>query len=190
MGLFDVIRGKRKIKASAEDRLFALTTAYVSSIDDLNIKSKGSAALVLQPLDTPHFNQVLKEAESISAATANESGTSVESQTDSYNYHWLIFKDQDIDDLVVSINAAAGTVEGEGYGDRTLCALFPFTNALRESIYLIYNYKRGSFYPFVPSKGSQSRDTEQELRLKSQLSRELPIEPELEYWLPLWDTPL
>ena len=53
----------------------------------------------------------------------------------------------------------------------------------------IYNYKRGAFYPFVPAGGGQQRDTERELRLKAQIGAELPIEPELERWFPLWGIP-
>jgi hypothetical protein len=56
-------------------------------------------------------------------------------------------------------------------------------------VYFIYNFKRGSFYPFVP-RGEKSRDNERELRLKSQAGAELPMEPELERWYPLWDIPL
>ncbi len=53
-----------------------------------------------------------------------------------------------------------------------------------------YNYKRGSYYPFVPAGGEQKRDSERELRLKAQIGRELPVEPELERWFPLWGIPI
>jgi hypothetical protein len=42
----------------------------------------------------------------------------------------------------------------------------------------------------VPAKGSQQRDSERELRLKAQIGAELPIEPELERWFPLWGIPV
>ena len=56
-------------------------------------------------------------------------------------------------------------------------------------IYFIYNFKRGAYYPFVP-RGDKQRDTERELQLKAQIGGELPIEPELERWFPLWEIPL
>jgi hypothetical protein len=69
--------------------------------------------------------------------------------------------------------------------------VFAFTEeAGGRPVYFIYNFKRGSFYPFVPGGGPQRRDTEAELRLKAQVGAELPIEPELERWFPLWDVPL
>ena len=57
-------------------------------------------------------------------------------------------------------------------------------------MYFIYNYKRGLWYPFVPRPASKQRDNERELQVKAQLGAELPIEPELERWFPLWGTPI
>jgi len=42
----------------------------------------------------------------------------------------------------------------------------------------------------VPSSGTQQRSTERELQVKAQLGNELPIEPELERWFPLWGIPI
>ena len=69
-------------------------------------------------------------------------------------------------------------------------AVFPFEDESGKRVYWIYNYKRGAFYPFVPAGGEQQRDNERELRLKAQIGAELPLEPELERWFPLWDIPL
>ena len=60
----------------------------------------------------------------------------------------------------------------------------------RQADLLIYNYKRGAFYPFVPSGGAQQRDNERELRLKAQIGADLPVEAELERWFPLWGIPI
>ena len=70
-----------------------------------------------------------------------------------------------------------------------LAAVFAFHDGSGKPVYWIYNYKRGAWYPFVPAPGEQQRDTERELRLKAQLGSELPIEPELERWFPLWGIP-
>jgi hypothetical protein len=58
------------------------------------------------------------------------------------------------------------------------------------SLYFIYNFKRGAYYPFVPAKGEQARDNERELRLKAQVGRELPFEEDVSRWFPLWEIPL
>ena len=54
---------------------------------------------------------------------------------------------------------------------------------------LVYAYKRGTFYPFVPREGRR-RDNALELRLQAALAAELPLEPELERWYPVWDSPV
>jgi hypothetical protein len=60
---------------------------------------------------------------------------------------------------------------------------------LPSTAYLVYLFKRGTFYPFVPS-GKEQRDTEQELKLKSLVADDLKVEPDLDRWFPLWDLPV
>jgi hypothetical protein len=76
-----------------------------------------------------------------------------------------------------------------GHGERLLCAVFAFRDAQKRPLYFIYSYKRGTWYPFVPS-GDKGRATERELQLKAKVGTELPIEPELERWFPLWGIPI
>jgi hypothetical protein len=65
----------------------------------------------------------------------------------------------------------------------------PFKGRERTT-HLIYGYKRGTFWPFVPTGEDQERDNAEELRLKSELESELPVEPDLTRWLGLFDAPL
>jgi hypothetical protein len=90
----------------------------------------------------------------------------------------------------VGINAVSGSLETGGYGDRVLCAVFGFGDAKKRPLYWIYNYKRGTFYPFVPAAGQEQRDNERELVLKAQMGNELPVEQELTRWFPLWGIPI
>ncbi len=48
----------------------------------------------------------------------------------------------------------------------------------------------GQWYPFVPAGGTQQRDSERELQIKANIDAELPIEPELDRWFPLWGIPI
>ena len=68
---------------------------------------------------------------------------------------------------MVSLNTISTELQGGGYGDRLLAAVFAFEEEGRP-LYFIYNFKRGTYYPFVP-KGKQERDSERELRIKAQL---------------------
>ena len=190
MGFLDVLTGRRKLAGPAPDRLFAISTAYVTFETSLTITSRGTAAIVFQPLATADFESIVRDMEEVVRATAGDSGTTVESSDDAYGFRWLVLRGKDFDDLVVGINAVSGALEAGGYGERVLCAVFSFEDSRQRPLYWIYNYKRGSFYPFVPATGDQQRDTERELVLKAQVQNELPIEPELERWFPLWGIPI
>ncbi len=190
MGFLDVLTGKRKLAQPASDRLFAISTANVTFETSLQLTPKGMAAIVFQPLSTGDFESIVREMEEVVRATAGDSGTTVDTSDDTYGFRWLVLRGADFDQLVVGINAVSTALEAAGYGDRVLCAVFAFEDARQRPIYWIYNYKRGSFYPFVPAEGAQQRDNERELVLKAQIGAELPIEPELDRWFPLWGIPI
>jgi hypothetical protein len=189
VGFLDVLTGKRKLAKPAPDRLFAITTAYVQMETGLGMSSRNAAAIVFQPLATADFDSIVRDMEEVVKATATDSGTTVTSSDDSYGFRWLVLRGSDFDDLVVGINAVSSALEAGGYGERVLCAVFAFADSRHRPLYWIYNYKRGSFYPFAPS-GTQDRDNERELVLKAQLAKELPVEQELERWFPLWGIPI
>src|SRR5947209_1754510 len=167
-----------------------MSTAYVTFETSLELTSRGAAAIVFQPLSTADFSSIVRDMEEVVRGTAADSGTKVESSDDSYGYRWLVLRGQDFDELVVGINAVSTALEAGGYGERVLCAVFGFQDEQRRPLYWIYNYKRGLFYPFVPARGSEQRDNERELVLKAQIGNELPVEPDLSRWFPLWGIPI
>ena len=190
MGFLDALTGKRKIKGPAPDRLFAMSTAGVTLDLQLGLKSSGQSAIVFQPLGTSDFEQIVKDMEELVKSTGDETGTTISRQDDKFGYRWMILADPDFEDLVVGLNAVSTELQGGGYGDRLLAAVFAFRDEGGKPVYWIYNYKRGAFYPFVPSAGEQQRDAERELRLKAQIGADLPVEAQLERWFPLWDIPI
>jgi hypothetical protein len=190
MGLLDVIFGRRKLDTPAPDRLFAISTAYVKFETELGTTSRGTAAIVFQPLSSSDFQSIVTEMEEVVRGTASDSGVKVETSDDRFGFRWLVLRGRNFDDLVVGINAVSGSLEAGGYGERVLCAVFAFEDRQRRPLYWIYNYKRGSFYPFAPASGDQQRDNERELVVKAQVGNELPVEAELERWFPLWGIPI
>ena len=190
MGFLDsILGGQKKLKGVAPDRLFAMTTAHVTLQTELAMQSTGSAGIVFQPINTSDFEQILRDAHELLAGVGEEQDSELESADDEFGYRWIILRDPDFEDLVVALNTISTELQGGGYGDRLLAAVFPFEENTKR-VFFIYNFKRGSFYPFVPSGGKQQRDTERELRLKAQLERELPFEAETTRWFPLWEIPL
>jgi hypothetical protein len=222
VGLRDIITGRHTVSGPAkQDRLFAITTAYVTLQAEHSIEPAGVAAIVFQALANADFESTLKDMEEVVKATGGDSGTSVASQNDEYGYRWLVLRNAGeggaIEDLAVGINAVSSSIETAGYGERLLCAVFAFSDhsgaaggfaggsadgpagsaggpAGGRKVYFIYNYKRGYWYPFVPGNGDadkpNERSTERELQLKAQMASELPIEPEIERWFPLWGIPI
>ncbi len=189
MGFLDsLFGGQRKLKGPAPDRLFAMTTAQVALETELGLAHRKRAGIVFQPLATADFEQILSETEQLLRGSAEDTGTEIDSHDDEYGYRWLILRDPDFDDLVVSLNTVSSQLQSGGYGDRLLCCVFAFEKA-GKPIYFIYNFKRGKYYPFVAT-GKEKRDTEAELRLMAQLRSELPLEEEIGRRLPLWEIPV
>jgi hypothetical protein len=190
VGFLDALLGRRKLKGPAPDRLFALTTAYVDLETQQDVKTRGRAAIVFQPLGTSDFRSIVAEMEEVLKGTGEEIGSTVETSDDEFGYRWMIVRDPDIEDLAVGVNAVSDALAVGGYNDRVLAAVFAFEDADGKPMYLIYNYKRGAWYPFVPAPGDKQRNTERELQIKAATGSELPFEPELERWFPLWGIPI
>jgi hypothetical protein len=200
MGLLDALTGRHKVKGPAADRLFAITTAYLTLEAEHHIKPAGDAAIVFQALATSEFEGAIKDMEEVVRATGGESGTQVHTEDDAFGYRWMVLDGAGVEDLAVGINAVSSSIETAGHGERLLCAVFAFQDVQHRPVYFIYNYKRGYWYPFVPADGAAvgpssssqpgERSTERELQLKAQMASDLPIEPELERWFPLWGIPI
>jgi PspAB-like protein len=190
VGFLDSILGGRKKLANANaDRLFAMATAQVTLEISLNMKSRGVAAIVFQQIASADFKQILDDSSALIKSAAGDTGTQLETADDEFGYRWMIFRDADFEDLVTAVNTVATELQAGGYGDRVLAAVFAWQDSDNQKVDFIYNFKRGRFYPFVP-KGDKQRDNEHEMRLKAQLENDLPFEPELERWFPLWDAPI
>jgi hypothetical protein len=190
VGLFDsILGGRKKLQTANADRLFAMSTAAVTLETSLDMKPRGVAGIVFQQIANADFSQLVKDASELLESAAKDTGTTLEQSSDEFGYSWIVFRDPDCDDLVTAVNTVASELQAGGYGDRVLAAVFAWQDSEGKQVDFIYNFKRGRFYPFVPLP-DKKRDTEYELRLKAQLETDLPIEPELERWFPLWDAPL
>ena len=191
MGFLDaILGGKKKLKGPATDRLFAMSTAYVTLDTGHEIKTKGTAAIVFQPLATADFESSDRgDGGDPHEHRRGHRHDDHDDRADEHGYRWMILRDDDIEDLVVGINAVKDALAVGGYGDRVLAAVFAFQDSKGRPVYFIYNYKRGYWYPFVPA-GKNARDGERELQIRAIIDGELQIEPELERWFPLWGIPI
>ena len=107
---------------------------------------------------------------------------------------WLLVDGESLDDLVTRAHQANSLLKESGWGPQLLCTVFGFlpkagADASAVPSYLVYLFKRGTFYPFCPT-GPDSRDNEAELRLRAVLTGDLPLESDLGRWMALWGLPV
>ena len=189
MGLGDVLFGRKKLKDPARERLFALSTAQVTLDVELGLKPADAAAVCFKPLSAGSFVQAENELQELLGKVGQDSGTRVDRKTDSFGFEWIILRDPDLEDHVTGVHLVGSELEARGFGPQLLAAAFRF-NGGEHPVYWIYGFKRGAFWPFVPTGQGQERDNAEELELKAKLERELPIEQDLSRWFGLFDAPV
>jgi hypothetical protein len=189
MGLLDTLFGKKKLGGANLDRLFALSTARVTLEAELGLKPAGVGAVIFKPLSAGEFVRVENEIQELLEVAARDAGSRVRRDEDTYGYTWLIVQDEDFEDLVTSSHLVSSELKVRGFDEQLLAALFRFEGG-KHPVYLLYSYKRGTFWPFVPTGEDQKRDNAEELRLKNELEKELPMENDLSRWFGLFDSPV
>ncbi len=188
MGLTDLLFGRKKLKGPAQDRLFALATAGVTLETELGLRPV-AAGVCFKPLSATEFVRAENELQELLEKVAVDNGTKVERSTDSFGYEWLVLRDKQLEDLVTGVHAIGEELTARGFGAQLLAAVFRF-DGQEHPVYWIYGYKRGAFWPFVPTGKDQERDNPKELELKAKLEHELPIEPDITRWFAVFDAPL
>lgn len=189
MGLLDSILGRTKAKPPDLDRLFALPSAAISLEAAAGLRSAGAAAVSLKPASGRSFAEVQTELDEMVALAAKEASSEVSRVEDSFGYQWIVVRDPDLDDLVTTVHLVNSTLADRGFGPQLLASVFAFRGEQAETVHLVYLYKRGSFYFFVPT-GEQRRDNVTELRVRDIVAGELPVEDDLTRWFPIWGVPL
>lgn len=195
MGLLDALLGRTKRVPPKLDALFALPSAGVTLEVQAGLVSNGRAGVCWKPPAGQAPADVQSEIEQLlDIGGGDGDGPSLRSVEDELGYRWLLVEGESLDDLVTRVHQANTLLSENGWGSQLLCSVFGFVpkdgaDASAALSYLVYLYKAGTFYPFCPT-GSSSRDNEAELRLKSVLGVDLPVEPDLGRWMALWGLPL
>jgi len=192
MGLLDGLRELLGTRAESDatrdadpEDLFGMSTAYLTMQADLGYDAVDEAALCFAGVDSTDFADAVDEVVAILEAGEEETGTEAELHEDDHGYRWVVLRDEDdYEDLVTSMHFAADTFIERDYGSRLLAAVFGFEKR-GEPAYWIYSFRRGAYYPFAPRPGND-RDESVEFKLESVLDGELGIEDDKEYWYPLW----
>ena len=189
MGLTDVLFGRRKLKQASTEKLFALSTAQVTLLTELGLKPAGSAGVCFKSLSAGSFVRAENELQELLDVAARDSSSKVERKTDEMGFDWIVIRDNDFEDLVTTVHLVDSELQARGFGDRLLASVFPFKGG-NDKVYWIYGYKRGAFWPFVPTGEDKERDNSRELELKAKLEKEMPIEPDMTRWFGIFDAPV
>ena len=189
MGFLDVLAGRKRLKEASREQLFALATAVVTLEVEHGLKPAGRAAVVFKPLSAGEFVRAENELDELLGVVTSSTGARFRRSTDEYGFEWLVFEDPDFEDLVNAIHVVGEELQSRGFGPQLLAAIFRFEGQ-EHPVYWIYGYKRGAFWPFVPTGKDQERDNAEELELKAKLENELPIEQDISRWFALFGAPL
>lgn len=194
MKWLDAILGRPRLPRSNLDLFFSLTTALATMQAGLGLQPTGRAGVCFKPVTSPDYRSTESDVSDMVTLAGREFHSEIKFTGDEYGYRWCIFEDPQFEDLVSLAHLVSKTLEEEGFTEQLLSAVFEFKEQARTHpetmVYLIYNYKRGTFYPFAPEKGKHRRDNSLEFRIVSVMEKELPVEKELNRWHPIWDCPV
>ncbi len=184
MGLFG--RGKGGAKVG---KLSALANVQATIEGELGLRTTGVAGVCFKPRPAKDFQRAEQELDDLLGVVGINSSASVRRRSDSYGFEWLVVREGDLERLGAGVEMVASELTKRGFGAQLLAALFRFESRERP-VFLVYGFKTGTFWPFVPTGEGQERDNDEEIRLRDALKSQLPIEPRLEQWLGLFDAPI
>ncbi|MGH3320650.1 MAG: PspA-associated protein PspAB [Streptosporangiaceae bacterium] len=186
MGFLDVLFGRSKPIEPNLDRLFGVPSAAVTLEAALGLAPTGTASVCVRAAEGKAFADVEREVR----ALLGTDGPPVEQVTDAYDYTWLVVRRDpgDLAGLVGDVHTVNVSLQDAGFGPFLLCTLIGFADGSDGRLGLVYLYKRGTFYPFVPL-GGQRRDNAGELEIRGHLEGELPVESDLRRWFAVWGAP-
>ena len=185
MGLLDILLGRSKAVPPNLDQLFSLPSAAITLETAAGYRPTGSGSVCFKAAEGGGFTALREEVDKLLALD----NSNFSSTTDSYGFTWLVRQTapDDLETLVTDLHAVNSSLVDAGFGNALLCTLVAFTNG-SQPLGLVYLYKRGSWYPFVPV-GADRRDNAQELQIKSVVGADLNFEQDLSRWFPIYGAP-
>ena len=187
MGFWDAIRGQSRPRPANLDRLFALPSAALTLDASIGLRPTGVGSVCFRAAEGRASVTTQQEAADLVAVGG---GPQTESRVDEFGYTWLTVRTRpdDTASLVTDLHAVNSALELQGFGPGLLCSVVGFVDDAGARAFIVYLYKKGTFYPFCPT-GSTSRDTLRERQVRDVVGSDLMIEPDVQRWMPLWDLP-
>jgi hypothetical protein len=205
VGLLDALLGRSKPVRPDLDQLFALPAAAVTLQAGADLVPTGMGSVCFASVEGGAFKQLQRDVRELLDADlpdgpqpgsgSQQGDIPVEFSQDEYGYTWLLARHspEEVVALVNDLHAVNTLLAEGGFGPQLLCSLVGFRAAEdrdARTLALVYLYKRGTFYPFAPLPGQrEKRDSALELQVRGLLTDDLPTEPELDRWFPVWGAP-
>lgn len=189
MGFLDSVMGRKKPARPNLDALFALPSAAITLEVEMGIRPTGRGSVAFRAPEGVAFNEVEAEVRALLDA---DGGPPVEFAKDDFGFTWLVVRTEpaDLSAAITDIHAVNSTLVHAGFGPQLLCSLVSFRDSADVPIALVYLFKQGTFYPFVPELGStEKRNNVLELQIRDRVTAELPIEGDLQRWFAVWGAP-
>ena len=188
MGFWDAIRGRTTPRAATLDALFSVPSAAMTLEAGLGLRPTGAGSVCFRAAEGQASRLSQTEATDL---VGLDGGPRTETTVDDYGYTWLTVRTDPPDPaaLVTDLHAVNSSLEAQGFSSSLLCSVIGFEDEQGGAAYLVYLYKQGTFYPFVPT-GSSTRDTLRERQLRDAVGVDLPVEADTNRWMPIWGLPL
>ena len=201
--LFDRIKDRVTRWANDErrvndsDLIFSLSSSHITLDKKIGLVTTGRCVLVIMTNGGQSFRELEQEVKRFLDSMEREESSAVDLHydaiTDYQGYLWIVLYGKKIEDLLVGLTAVGDLVIERGFSNEILAAVFEFYNERdnNQSSFLVYDYKRNKFYPFVPvSHEGKARNTAEEVRIMETMADEMPFEKDRDLWRPLWNLPL
>ncbi len=187
MKFLDALLGRSRPPRNSLDQLFALPSAAITLQTAAGFVPTGRGAVCYREAEGAAF--ATTQADIVTLLDADDD-PDVEKSTDQYGYTWLVAQQEETSALVTDLHAINTGLEAQGFGPSLLCSMVTFRDPAGRTLALVYLYKQGTFYPFVPREDRRTRDNLLEMQVRDLVKDDLPVEPQLSRWMALWDAPV
>jgi hypothetical protein len=201
--LFDRIKNRvsrwsnDESRVNDSDLIFSLSSSHITLDRKIGLVTTGRCVLVIKTNGGQYFREMEQEVKRFLDALETEDSSTVDLHhdtiTDYHGYLWIVLYGKRIEDLLAGMTAVGDLVMERGFSNQILAAAFQFYNERdnNQSSFLVYDYKRNKFYPFVPvSHKRKTRNRTEEIRIMETMADEMPFEKDKDLWYPLWNLPL
>ena len=201
--LFDRIKDRvarwsnDKSRVNDSDLIFSLSSSHITLDTKIGLVTTGRCALIIKTNSGQYFREMEQEVKRFLNALEREDSSAIDLRYDTitdYNgYLWIVLYGKRIEDLLAGLTAVGDLVIERGFSNQMFAAVFQIYKERdnNQSSFLVYDYKRNKFYPFVPiSHKRKIRNTTEEMRIMETMVDEMPFEKDKDLWHPLWNLPL